>query len=164
MIVDEVLAVGDQAFQAKCLGKMSDVMRQGRTILFVSHSMDAIAALCTTAIHVKKGVVGEKTTVEQGIKSYLNEAAASDALPLAEKPRSQANPHKPIFQNLTVETEGGSNVMVPVGSSVNFAVTMRNFADIPGNPHARHRRQQRPRPARGAVPQRIPQGAGFPRR
>jgi lipopolysaccharide transport system ATP-binding protein len=133
MIVDEVLAVGDQAFQAKCLGKMSDVMRQGRTILFVSHSMDAIAALCTTAIHVKKGVVGAKTTVEEGIKSYLNEAAASDALPLHEKPRSQANPHAPIFHRIDVRTEGSTSVMVPVGSGVNFAVTMKNFADIPGN-------------------------------
>jgi lipopolysaccharide transport system ATP-binding protein len=133
MIVDEVLAVGDQAFQAKCLGKMSDVMRQGRTILFVSHSMDAIAALCTTAIHVKKGVVSQKMTVEEGIRAYLDEAAASDALPLAEKPRSQANPHAPIFQNMTIRTEGGSNVMVPVGSAVNFAVTMKNFADVPGN-------------------------------
>jgi ABC-type glutathione transport system ATPase component len=133
MIVDEVLAVGDQAFQAKCLGKMSDVMRQGRTILFVSHSMDAIAALCTTAIHVKKGVVGAKTTVEEGIKSYLNEAAASDALPAA---REAAQPGQPARADLPPHRRphrGSTSVMVPVGSGVNFAVTMKNFADIPGN-------------------------------
>src|SRR5258708_9511806 len=47
LIVDEVLAVGDASFQKKCLGKMSDVVKDGRTILFVSHNMDAIASLCT---------------------------------------------------------------------------------------------------------------------
>jgi lipopolysaccharide transport system ATP-binding protein len=47
MIVDEVLAVGDAAFQKKCLGKMGDVVKEGRTVLFVSHSMDAVASLCS---------------------------------------------------------------------------------------------------------------------
>src|SRR5262245_2771450 len=52
MIVDEVLAVGDAAFQKKCLGKMGDVVQQGRTILFVSHSMDTIASLCSSVFVV----------------------------------------------------------------------------------------------------------------
>ena len=47
LVVDEVLAVGDAAFQKKCLGKMGDVSRQGRTVLFVSHSMAAVGALCS---------------------------------------------------------------------------------------------------------------------
>src|SRR5712672_2946617 len=50
LIVDEVLAVGDAAFQKKCLGKMSDVAREGRTVLFVSHNMAAINQLCETAV------------------------------------------------------------------------------------------------------------------
>lgn len=133
MIVDEVLAVGDQAFQQKCLGKMSDVMRQGRTILFVSHSMDAIASLCTSAIHVKKGRVGQKVTVEEGIRSYLDEASAGDALPLSQKPRTQHQPHAPIIHDLKILTDAGESVMVPVGAKVEFDVTLKNFADIPGN-------------------------------
>src|SRR5678810_798774 len=52
LIVDEVLAVGDAEFQKKCLGKMGDVVRQGRTLLFVSHNMDAITALCTHVVVV----------------------------------------------------------------------------------------------------------------
>jgi lipopolysaccharide transport system ATP-binding protein len=55
LLIDEVLAVGDVAFQAKCLGKMSDVTRGGRTILFVSHNMGAINALCDRAIWIEKG-------------------------------------------------------------------------------------------------------------
>ncbi len=134
MIVDEVLAVGDQAFQQKCLGKMSDVMRQGRTILFVSHSMDAIASLCTTCVHVKKGTVAGKVPVEQGIRSYLDEAAAGDNLPLSQKPRTQKDKgQKPIFHDLQISTDAGESVMVPVGGRVKFDVTMKDFDEIPGN-------------------------------
>src|SRR5207237_3936664 len=50
LLVDEVLAVGDVGFRRKCLGKMSDVAKQGRTILFVSHNMAAIQALCPQAL------------------------------------------------------------------------------------------------------------------
>lgn len=57
LIVDEVLAVGDTAFQKKCLGKMEDVSKEGRTILFVSHNMDAIKRLCERAILLEKGQI-----------------------------------------------------------------------------------------------------------
>ena len=133
MIVDEVLAVGDQAFQQKCLGKMNDVVRQGRTIVFVSHSMDAIASLCQTVIHMKKGRPSEKMTMEQGVRSYLDEASASDSLPLSQKPRTQKEPHAAIFHDLMVRTDAGESVTVPAGAKVTFDVTMKNFADIPGN-------------------------------
>jgi lipopolysaccharide transport system ATP-binding protein len=55
LIVDEVLAVGDAAFQNKCLGKMSEVTRGGRTVLFVSHNMAAVQALCTRGIVLNGG-------------------------------------------------------------------------------------------------------------
>ncbi len=55
LIVDEVLAVGDAAFQKKCLGKMKDVAGQGRTVLFVSHSMATIQSLCTRGVLMKDG-------------------------------------------------------------------------------------------------------------
>jgi len=133
MIVDEVLAVGDQAFQQKCLGKMGDVMRQGRTIVFVSHSMDAIASLCTTVIHMKKGRPSPKLTMEEGVRSYLDEASASDNLPLDQKPRTQAVKHDPIFYRLKTRSPAGDSVTVPVGGSVTFDVSMRGFSDVPGN-------------------------------
>ena len=55
LIVDEVLAVGDAEFQKKCLGKMEDVSQSGRTVLFVSHNMDAISRLCASCLYLVKG-------------------------------------------------------------------------------------------------------------
>ena len=55
LLVDEVLAVGDTEFQAKCLGKMNEVARGGRTVLFVSHNITAVEALCKSAIFLDSG-------------------------------------------------------------------------------------------------------------
>src|SRR5947199_3855201 len=57
LLVDEVLAVGDAAFQKKCLGKMGEVSRQGRTVLFVSHNMGAVSTLCRRALLMENGRV-----------------------------------------------------------------------------------------------------------
>jgi lipopolysaccharide transport system ATP-binding protein len=71
LIVDEVLAVGDVAFQKKCLGKMGDVAREGRTVLFISHNVGAIERLCTRCVLIEGGkLVAEGSTVEV-IKKYL---------------------------------------------------------------------------------------------
>jgi lipopolysaccharide transport system ATP-binding protein len=65
LLIDEVLAVGDAAFQKKCLGKMADVARKGRTILFVSHNMNAIIALCNRCMIIQDGkIVRDGNTAE----------------------------------------------------------------------------------------------------
>ena len=133
MIVDEVLAVGDAAFQKKCLGKMNDVVKQGgRTIIFVSHSMDAIASLCTSVILMNKGKAGEKTTVEEGIKQYLGMVNDNGNVPLAERARSQNKPRPPVFTGLTVSNEQGATNVVQCGSKVSFEIQMENLND-PGD-------------------------------
>jgi lipopolysaccharide transport system ATP-binding protein len=71
LFVDEVLSVGDAAFQKKCLGKMGQVSREGRTILFVSHNMAAVKALSTRAILMKNGAVAASGMVGQVADSYL---------------------------------------------------------------------------------------------
>jgi len=73
LIVDEVLAVGDVAFQKKCLGKMSDVASGGRTVLFVSHNMAAVRKLCSRAIVLKNGKVDCSGPVDTAVESYLEE-------------------------------------------------------------------------------------------
>jgi lipopolysaccharide transport system ATP-binding protein len=75
LIVDEVLAVGDAQFQKKCLGKMEDVARQGRTVLFVSHNMAAIRALCTDAILLRGGRVELAGPSDPVIAHYLASSA-----------------------------------------------------------------------------------------
>jgi lipopolysaccharide transport system ATP-binding protein len=71
LFVDEVLAVGDASFQQKCLGKMKDVAHQGRTILFVSHNMAAVRALCRTAIFLKDGTVVSCGNIVTVVDNYL---------------------------------------------------------------------------------------------
>jgi lipopolysaccharide transport system ATP-binding protein len=75
LIVDEVLAVGDAAFQKKCLGKMSEVARGGRTIIFVSHNSAAIQSLCTHGIVIRKGVASPKWDVMSALKYYASEGS-----------------------------------------------------------------------------------------
>ncbi len=71
LVVDEVLAVGDAAFQKKCLGRMSQVSTQGRTVLFVSHNMGAVANLCRTAIWLDGGKVLRTGLARPIIDEYM---------------------------------------------------------------------------------------------
>jgi lipopolysaccharide transport system ATP-binding protein len=72
LLVDEVLAVGDAAFQKKCLGKMGEVANQGRTVLFVTHNMTAVTQLCRRAILLDSGVVLRDGAAPEVISSYLS--------------------------------------------------------------------------------------------
>lgn len=72
LIVDEVLAVGDLAFQQKCIEKMNDVGRKGRTILFVSHNMAAVEGLCSRAILLENGTITYEGKVGDTIEKYRN--------------------------------------------------------------------------------------------
>jgi lipopolysaccharide transport system ATP-binding protein len=74
LVVDEVLAVGDTAFQQKCLGKMEDVAGHGRTVLFVSHSMAAVTQLCNRALLLDAGVVEAEGSPDEIIARYLSSA------------------------------------------------------------------------------------------
>jgi lipopolysaccharide transport system ATP-binding protein len=71
MIVDEVLAVGDAEFQQKCLGKMQDVARSGRTVLFVSHNMAAVRQFCSSAILLSRGRMLMQDRTEVVLREYL---------------------------------------------------------------------------------------------
>ncbi|MGZ3884923.1 MAG: ABC transporter ATP-binding protein [Bacteroidia bacterium] len=79
LIVDEVLAVGDSAFQKKCLGKMQDVStKEGRTILFVSHNLGQISSLCNKAILLNKGMLENEGTPDAIINQYFNSGKIND--------------------------------------------------------------------------------------
>jgi lipopolysaccharide transport system ATP-binding protein len=71
LLVDEVLAVGDVAFQRKCLGKMGEVASKGRTVVFVSHNMSVIQALCRRGIFLAEGRVEADGTVTEAVDAYL---------------------------------------------------------------------------------------------
>jgi lipopolysaccharide transport system ATP-binding protein len=77
LVVDEVLAVGDAEFQKKCLGKMQDVSKGGRTVLFVSHNMSAVQSLCTNAIVLEKGRMRFQGSIDAAIAEYLRSIRGS---------------------------------------------------------------------------------------
>ena len=115
LIVDEVLAVGDAQFQKKCMGKMQDVGSEGRTVLFVSHNMNAIEQLCTSAICLKNGKVSEQgTDVRKVIKEYL--ASNSVATQAAEWVNLNEKKNNPWFNLLrfALTDNHGNTLTMPV--------------------------------------------------
>ncbi len=79
LLVDEVLAVGDAAFQEKCLGKMEDVSIQGRTVLFVTHNMSSVSTLCESAILLESGRVKSMGAAPTIIEEYLSKLRSTSS-------------------------------------------------------------------------------------
>ncbi|MEA1901790.1 MAG: ABC transporter ATP-binding protein [Thermodesulfobacteriota bacterium] len=118
LIIDEVLAVGDAVFQQKCLGKMSEVSRQGRTVLFVSHNMAAIEHLCSRVILLEYGKVQIDADPNKAITQYMSnlstKSAASELGPLRRK-----SGLLPVIQKIEFFDEHGqSATAVPIGTSL----------------------------------------------
>ena len=91
LLVDEVLAVGDAEFQRRCLGKMNEVEQSGRTVLFVSHNMDAMARLCPTAIWLEQGRIRSSGPTESVVEEYLKSSApAAEGAALPADPAASA--------------------------------------------------------------------------
>jgi lipopolysaccharide transport system ATP-binding protein len=80
LVVDEVLSVGDASFQRKCLGRMSDVARSGRTVLFVSHNMGAITDLCERVILLEDGRIKLEGDPTQVVAAYLSSGAEASGI------------------------------------------------------------------------------------
>jgi lipopolysaccharide transport system ATP-binding protein len=103
LLVDEVLAVGDAAFQKKCMGKMGEVAKEGRTVLFVSHNMAAIQSLCSRAVLLEEGAVQAQGEGNNVIGSYLSSFSSSMAGAVTDL-RRHPNRHSrctPILSSVT---------------------------------------------------------------
>ena len=81
LLLDEVLAVGDESFQAKCRAKIKSVSRDGRTVFFVSHDMKAVADLCGRVLLIRSGRLYEGSNPQNMIAEYLDEVATAEAHP-----------------------------------------------------------------------------------
>lgn len=115
LIVDEVLAVGDIAFQKKCLGKMEDVGKCGRTIIFVSHNMGVMTSLCTSGIYLKKGNIEFTGSINSAVNCYLSEFnQAKNLMPgvLFQHPYAESLPNE--FTILKVSILDRSNELKPI--------------------------------------------------
>lgn len=87
LVVDEVLAVGDAAFQKKCLGKMSEVAHGGRTVLFVSHNMSAVQQLCGNSMRLARGRIADYGPSPEVIERYIGEGLELGGDVLKQSPR-----------------------------------------------------------------------------
>jgi lipopolysaccharide transport system ATP-binding protein len=85
LLVDEVLAVGDVGFQRKCIGKMSEVASEGRTVVFVSHNMAIIQALCKRGILLERGAVVVDAPIQEAVAAYLRTVESDASTELADR-------------------------------------------------------------------------------
>jgi lipopolysaccharide transport system ATP-binding protein len=100
LLVDEVLAVGDAAFQKRCLGKMSEVTRSGRTVLFVSHNLEAVQRLCERGLWFHQGALVEDGPIDDVVRHYLEQwsGAAGRALYRAERSVFEAGEDRAVLE------------------------------------------------------------------
>jgi homopolymeric O-antigen transport system ATP-binding protein len=103
VVVDEVLAVGDAEFQRKCLGKMSDLKSEGRTLVFVSHDLGAVASLCRRAVWLDSGVVKEDGPSHGVLDDYLS--SGTPAQSRVELPPDPSKPAELISAELVADED-----------------------------------------------------------
>ena len=126
LLVDEVLSVGDAEFQARCLGRMEDIGAAGRTVLFVSHNMEAVSRLCDRAILIDEGRIVRDGKSEEVVAEYLQTTAgagSSRAWPLEEAPGDDVVRLRSVrVVDADGETTDYVDVRRPVGVEVGFTV------------------------------------------
>lgn len=124
LLVDEVLAVGDAAFQKKCLGKMGDVAGEGRTVLLVSHRMEAIMGLCSRAIWLDSGSIVTEGPADQVVRKYLADVSKQAELKgtLAERTDRRGDGRLRITGFRMRDSNGNPIDSVIVGDAVEFVL------------------------------------------
>jgi lipopolysaccharide transport system ATP-binding protein len=136
LVVDEVLAVGDIEFQKKCLGKMKDVAAGGRTVLFVSHNMAAVRALCTRSILLQKGQLIADGTPSAVIEHYMadsyNSSLKSKLDNLEDKATGVVRADKTVrlLSARVVDADGVPNLNVATNESLFMHLDVRLFEKI----------------------------------
>ncbi|MFN2302885.1 MAG: ABC transporter ATP-binding protein [Anaerolineales bacterium] len=135
LVVDEVLAVGDAAFQKKCLGKMGDVASEGRTVLFVSHNMVAVQNLCDRVLLIDIGRVMDDGKSEVVISKYLQNAAQNIEIPLLDR-KDRKGSGAIQFSSVTFHNErgeqlnslqSGENVVIRIGFENKSKINIRKL-------------------------------------
>lgn len=123
LIIDEVLAVGDAEFQKKCLGKMGEVAKGGRTVLFVSHNMQAVQSLCKQTILLEGGKMVEKGPSHSVVNNYLSRTTLAVSRRAWDDPATAPGAEGAIFKSVELVLPEGKDfvdVTTPFGIRVNF--------------------------------------------
>jgi lipopolysaccharide transport system ATP-binding protein len=134
LLVDEVLAVGDAAFQKKCLGKMEQVAEGGRTVVFVSHNMAAITGLCSRGVWLESGRVSADGPVQGVVQSYLTavEEIETNRTDLKSR-RDRGGDGRLRFTAFRIRTQNGESIPAVVsGESVDLVLSYEAGQEITG--------------------------------
>ena len=131
LLVDEVLAVGDFAFQKKCLGKMGNVAKEGRTVLFISHNMAAIENLCPRVIVLEEGRMGFDGKTESAVVHYLA-SARKNGSDLRNFSRRKGSGLVRIVDVKLGDGQGRFLQVVPCGKPVDILIQYENYG-LPKN-------------------------------
>ena len=135
LVVDEVLAVGDAAFQRKCLGKMGEVAReQGRAVLFVSHNMVAITALCERGVLLEQGRVTEDGAASAVVQRYLNSLETIATVPITDR-HDRRGTGVLRFESLSIRNISLGGGLVRSGDDVEFEIAYRSAQPSLRNVH-----------------------------
>lgn len=127
LLIDEVLAVGDAAFQKKCLGKIGTVAREGRTVLFVSHNMTALRGLCQRGLWIEDGRISADGDIETVVASYLHTMDTSCTERSWPDPDEAPGNHHIRVRRVQVRAESSDNPQLSVSASFVIEVTFWNL-------------------------------------
>ena len=118
LLIDEVLSVGDVAFQKKCLGKMDKIAGEGRTVLFVSHNLGAIANLCTSALWIDEGRIAARGSADEVIGSYLESMSGDNGTGTPGVWRREGTGEARVTRLQVLDTGGKPCDMFRMGDSI----------------------------------------------
>jgi len=127
LVVDEVLAVGDANFQKKCLGKLNDVNKEGRTVVFVSHNMAMLSSLCKYGVVLEDGcVIQQKDNIRSAIDCYLERVSAVSRKALSEREDRNGAGDIRIEEFLVLDSDGAERNAFLSGQEVCFCIKFKN--------------------------------------
>jgi lipopolysaccharide transport system ATP-binding protein len=132
LLVDEVLAVGDAEFQKKCLGKMDDVVKAGRTVIFVSHNMASVNNLCEYGIHIDKGQIINTGQISDVIDSYLHSfsnKASTGLINLRDRTERSGN-GKGRYLNIRMLENNKETHTINMGATITIEADFNLFESI----------------------------------
>ncbi|OGO27097.1 MAG: ABC transporter [Chloroflexi bacterium RBG_16_54_18] len=130
LLVDEVLAVGDMAFQRKCLGKMDDVAQEGRTVLFVSHNMGLLQILCKRGIFLQQGAVFTDGTITEAVDAYLQTLEQVKSQDLSKRTDRKGKGQVRLIGVEMVDGSNDSSLILKTGNPARFVFKVNAF--VPG--------------------------------
>jgi lipopolysaccharide transport system ATP-binding protein len=130
LIVDEVLAVGDAAFQEKCLGKMGSVAKDGRAVLFVSHNLPSVQHLCDRVILLRRGEIDAAGNPLDVIGHYLSDAAHDNTVSICQWHDRETTGEARLVKIEVCNGQGNLTNGIPVGGSVEFTLYAEFYQPI----------------------------------